>query len=134
VKKVLSIFLPKEKVKYLFSGISGVITDCFISILPKIKERKFNKFGINKIKRNIFALQQGMANLIDGKEINFEKIQIYYELLNFTEKEIYTHIISNKSDPIFTKEQYMAILSIESPNRKIIESFSNLNLIFQQIA
>lgn len=56
-------YLPINKKNYLFQGIAPLVAKILIFSLPKIKHQRFNKNGVAKMGRNIFALQQNITSI-----------------------------------------------------------------------
>lgn len=119
--QLLLKYLPNQR-EYLFQGTSLLVSQILIQILPKMKCKIFNKYGINLMKRNTFALQQNLSNF--EKNINYDHVRRYYDLLNLSEKELIQNVV--EKEPEFTLEQYKAILTTEGPNRLIKESSESL--------
>ena len=108
----MSSYLPKSKVLYLFHRISTLIANLLIEYLPIMK--KFSEQGIKKIKRNIFALQQNITNIVVAKDMNWnDSVRRYYDLLNLTQKELIEKVSENKK--YFTFDQYKQLFLIETP-------------------
>lgn len=60
--------------------------------------------------RNIFSIQQNITNIIDSREISFNRVRQYYSMLELTEKEFFNAICGGEHVELFTFDQYAAVL------------------------
>ncbi|PRP74064.1 exocyst complex component 4 isoform a [Planoprotostelium fungivorum] len=121
IEEALSPYLPKIKLKYLFYSLPPLISNVLIkSLLRKIKS--VNKNGVLKMCRNVFALQQNLTNIVQFKEVYFNKVRRYYLLLNSTEEEllaqIKTSISENKINSLEEFKTIKTILEFKAANRR----------------
>jgi len=87
--ETLSFHLPQEKVYYLFSSLPSLTTQILFNSLPKIRDGKIDKFGINRMKRNIQALQTNFQNMnVITSDDNFERVKKFYGLLEMSKNDL----------------------------------------------
>jgi hypothetical protein len=120
IASILDRYVPSKSKNYLLNGIGLLTGEILIAILPKLRCKIYNGYGINLMKRDTFALQQNLSNFCDASELNFDKVRRYYDLLKLSEKELF-HIVSGL-EPEFSLNQFKAILGTEGPNRTIREN------------
>ncbi|KAL0486151.1 exocyst complex component [Acrasis kona] len=128
IERSLCTYLPKEKKQYLFDGLGRLIADLLIDSVMHMTHKKFNQKGIQKMNRNIFSIQQNITNIVDSREILFNRVRQYYNMLELSEKEFFNLISSGEHEQLFTEEQYAAVLrclferDAEDPNH--VESWN----------
>ena len=109
---MVSIFSlpPKErKTRYIFEGVSHLISVIFIAAAEHI--RKINSNGVKKMCRNIFNVGQTLNSRITGsRETSLDRAKQYYELLNQRPQEIIDGII--EKGPSFSHEEYIVALNL----------------------
>eukprot|EP00457_Paulinella_chromatophora_P000837 gb/GEZN01000837.1/.p1 GENE.gb/GEZN01000837.1/~~gb/GEZN01000837.1/.p1 ORF type:complete len:1193 (-),score=175.90 gb/GEZN01000837.1/:48-3596(-) len=109
MEDALSKYLPGQAMRFLLAGASKFIPDLLIQSLRHIKNRRFNKKGIRKMTRNLFAIQQTLSNLVNtGDQSSFDRARQYYELLLQSEAELNQFRLDNPQ--LFTAEQYDELL------------------------
>lgn len=59
------------------------MSNMLIKGLGKIKS--INRNGVLKMCRNVFALQQNLTNIVQFKELHFDRVRKFYQLLNLSE-------------------------------------------------
>ncbi len=59
--------------------------------------------------RNVFALQQNLTNIIQFKEVHFDRVRKYYSWLNLSEEELVNSVAGSG----FSKEEIEAILEVQ---------------------
>lgn len=84
IHDALQPYLPKTKWRYLFEGLAHLQSRILVKSIKKIKS--MNKRGVNKMNRNIFALQQNLTNIIQFKETHFDRVRKFYSLVNLKEE------------------------------------------------
>ena len=77
-EKVASQISPLKS-RYLFDGVPHFISALLIKNVYRIS--KINTNGVKKMCRNIFALQQNLANITLSREPAFDYCRQYYCLL-----------------------------------------------------
>jgi len=119
--ETISQYLPRDKILYLFGSLPSLMTRLLMLSLNKIK-KGMNKFGVMKMRRNIFSLQQNFTNMsIPVSETQFDRVRKYYSLLESKPQELIEkleHQIAERSNP-FTKEEFMEVIKFLSPNKNI---------------
>jgi exocyst complex component 4 len=119
-QEVLVVYLSQSKIRFLLASLSYLMGAVLINSLTKIKS--INKWGVRKMCRNVFALQQNLTNIIiSTDEEPFEKARKYYELLNISQEEVLVHIAENSGDisKLFSYDEYKTVLEMMSPDRQI---------------
>ncbi|CAG8601119.1 15253_t:CDS:10 [Acaulospora colombiana] len=70
-----------------------------------------NAVGIQKILRNMLAMQQNMKTITDAsQDADFERAKVYYSLFSLTPREM---LASIKKKPQFTLEEYKSMLNFQ---------------------
>jgi len=123
-EEVMSSSLPTIKKRFLFDGLAQLISNILIRYTQKVG--KVSMFGIKKLIRNLFALQQSLTNIIVSQENYFDRVRKYYELFFLTEDELLGHITSavlSKQIP-FNYDAYKAIFELKAVGKKVNEKYT----------
>ncbi|PVF94506.1 hypothetical protein CPB86DRAFT_833230 [Serendipita vermifera] len=101
--------IPPRERKFLFDGLGTLMEHLLISNARHI--RFANAVGIQKILRNMLAMQQNMKTITDAsQDADFERAKVYYSLFSLTPREM---LASIKKKPQFTLEEYKSMLNFQ---------------------
>jgi len=109
IEEELTASLQERKTRYIFEGVSHLISVIFIAAAEHIN--KINSNGVKKMCRNIFNVQQTLNSRITGsRETSLDHAKQYYELFNQRPQEIIDGIV--EKGPVFSHEEYVAAISL----------------------
>ncbi|GAA5800243.1 hypothetical protein HPULCUR_005668 [Helicostylum pulchrum] len=101
--------LPPKDELFAFDGLPGLIVYILISEASYIK--RLNSNGVQKMVRNILALQQNLSNFVPLAQCSMmERAREYYQLFNLGSEGIIKSIQEN--GPKFTFDEYRIILGL----------------------
>ncbi|CAG7847601.1 Probable exocyst complex component sec8 [Serendipita indica DSM 11827] len=101
--------LPPKERRFLFEGLGTLMEHLLISNARHI--RFANAVGIQKIMRNMLAMQQNMKTITDAsQDADFERAKVYYSLFSLTPKEM---LASIKKRSQFTLDEYKSMLNFQ---------------------
>ncbi|KAG8889462.1 hypothetical protein FRB98_004147 [Tulasnella sp. 332] len=104
-----SASLPERERRFIFEGLGTLMEYIIVSNARNI--RFANKLGIQKIFRNILALQQNLKTLSDlPEDAEFMRARKYYELFLLTPEQL---LESAKRQPLFSFNQYKSMLCLQ---------------------
>ena len=95
-------------IDFLFEGIPGFLSAILIGNMRHI--RKVSTYGVKRMCRNIFALQQNLSNILRSRAADLDAAMQFYELLYLQPEEVLQRIISG--GPSFTEEEYKIALRV----------------------
>lgn len=127
IHQTLISYLPSIKIKYLYSKLPNLMSLILIQSL-KVGIKSINRYGVLKMVRNVFGLQQNLSNITSFNESPFDKVRKYYELLNMSVDEILQYIPKHLKDKNgFTMQEYRTILEVVSDpkGRNLSDSLEN---------
>ncbi|CAH0552753.1 unnamed protein product [Brassicogethes aeneus] len=122
VDEAMTSSLHSRKCKYIFEGLGHLIAKILISSAQYMQH--INESGIQRIIRNIFALQQTLTNITMTREVALDHARHYFELFCITPEEILNGIV--EKGPEFSELEYMNALQLlnRSKSAKDIGSVS----------
>ncbi|CAO3607525.1 unnamed protein product [Mucor fragilis] len=101
--------LPSKDELFAFDGLPGLIVHILISEATYIK--RLNNNGVQKMARNILALQQNLSNFVPLSQCSImERAREYYQLYNLGSEGIIKAI--QESGPKFTFDEYRIMLGL----------------------
>ncbi|KAI8991536.1 Sec8 exocyst complex component-specific domain-containing protein [Mycotypha africana] len=101
--------LPPRDEEFVFDGLPRLIVHLLISEASYIK--RLNKNGIQKMLRNILALQQNMNNLVPTSQCSImERAKEYYQIFQLGSEGIIKSIQEN--GPKFSFDEYRILLGL----------------------
>lgn len=110
--QTLISYLPVAKIKYLYSKLPKLMSSLLIQSL-KTNIEKINRYGALKMVRNVFALQQNLSNITSFNEAPFDRVRVYYELINLVEEEIFQYVANHIREPSnFSIQEYRTVLEV----------------------
>jgi hypothetical protein len=83
---IIIIFSPLPPCRYIYGGLPRLLSNILISALSRLEG--INKNGVQKMIRNVFALQQNLTNYIPFDQEPFDRVRRFYELLNMKPDEV----------------------------------------------
>merc|ERR1711894_745337 len=109
IEEALSNSLQERKKRYIFEGVSHLVSAIFIGAASNI--HKINEHGVKKMCRNIFSVQHTLTSSITGsRETALDHAKQYYEMFNQRQQEVLSGII--EKGPIFSAEEYVATIKL----------------------
>lgn len=117
IDQTLARVLPDNKMRYLFGGTAELSAKIFIHSLGCLQDQRVNKKGLNKLRRNVFAVHQGVMELHGGQDGSrwFDHVRQFLELLNVSEKQL-AQFESTKGH-VFTAQEYLVLRQIKTEKR-----------------
>ena len=116
IEEVLSTSLTENKTRYIFEGVSHLVSRLLIESAANI--RKINKNGVKKMCRNIFTIQHTLTSNITGaRESSLDSAKTYYELLTLRPQDVLNAIV--EKGPLYGREEYaraVELLHRSDPN------------------
>ncbi|KAJ3217398.1 hypothetical protein HDU67_007981 [Dinochytrium kinnereticum] len=100
--------LPTRRIRFLFDGLSSLITHTLCSNLRYVKQ--VNHFGVLKLLRNVQSIQHCLTNIAAIHEKGLDRARDYFTLLGFSAEELYTFMNANPGK--FTYDEYIVILDL----------------------
>eukprot|EP00817_Percolomonadidae_sp_ATCC50343_P006696 CAMPEP_0117423056 /NCGR_PEP_ID=MMETSP0758-20121206/3771_1 /TAXON_ID=63605 /ORGANISM="Percolomonas cosmopolitus, Strain AE-1 (ATCC 50343)" /LENGTH=1206 /DNA_ID=CAMNT_0005206045 /DNA_START=151 /DNA_END=3771 /DNA_ORIENTATION=- len=129
----VELYINKDELHLLVKDFEFLIRYVFITVLRHIKDKRFSHFGIERMKRNLYALQQSYSALVHqtNSKIDFQAftdITNYYDLLCLQTKELFAYLkhqideCSHKKEKLpYEPEEFATILKTIGPNRPTID-------------
>lgn len=103
VDEAMSSCLHPRKCKYIFEGLGHLIAKILISSSQYMEH--IDELGIQRMCRNVFALQQTLTNITMVRELALDHAKHYFELFYLTPEEILNGIM--EKGPEFSELEYM---------------------------
>ncbi|KAI8878211.1 hypothetical protein K501DRAFT_196399 [Backusella circina FSU 941] len=101
--------LPPKDELFAFDGVPGLIVHILIAEATYIK--RLNSNGVQKMTRNILALQQNLSNFVPLVQCStMERAREYYQLFNLGSEGMIRSI--HESGPKFSFDEYRIILGL----------------------
>ncbi|XP_057377768.1 exocyst complex component 4-like isoform X2 [Daphnia carinata] len=113
IDESLSAFIQQRKHRYIFEGVSHLVSSIIMSSVQHI--RRMNENGVKKMCRNIFALQQTLTSITLAREPALDHARQYFELLCVTPEEILNGILERGSQ--YTELEYIQVLQLLNRSR-----------------
>ncbi|OAD77145.1 hypothetical protein PHYBLDRAFT_180340 [Phycomyces blakesleeanus NRRL 1555(-)] len=109
VDDCINASLPAKDEMFAFDGLPALIVHLLISEATYIK--RMNKNGVQKMARNILALQQNLSNFVPSSQSStLDRACDYYQLYNLGSEGLIRSIREN--GPAFTFDEYLVILGL----------------------
>ncbi|XP_015592198.1 exocyst complex component 4 isoform X2 [Cephus cinctus] len=103
IDEALQSTLHPKKTKYIFEGLGHLIAKILITSAQYIE--KIDESGIQRMCRNVFALQQTLTNITMARELALDYARQYFELFYQTPEEILNGVLENGAQ--FSELEYM---------------------------
>nr|CAD7443373.1 unnamed protein product [Timema bartmani] len=103
IDEAMNSSLQLRKSKYIFEGLGHLIAKILITSAQYLD--KIDEPGIQKMCRNIFALQQTLTNITMAREIALDHARHYFELFYLTPEEILSGVMEKGAE--FSELEYM---------------------------
>ncbi|XP_030764843.1 exocyst complex component 4 [Sitophilus oryzae] len=120
VDEAMTSSLHPRKCKYIFEGLGHLIAKILISSAQYMKV--IDDAGIQRMCRNIFALQQTLTNITMTREVALDHARHYFELFFLSPEEILNGIVDK--GPEFSELEYMNALQLLNRSQKNRDSSS----------
>lgn len=114
VDEVMTSSLHSRKCKYIFEGLGHLIAKILISSSQYMQS--IDEGGIQRMCRNVFALQQTLTNITMTREVALDHARHYFELFFLTPEEILNGIV--EKGPQFSELEYMNAFQLLHRSRK----------------
>eukprot|EP00698_Gefionella_okellyi_P019585 TRINITY_DN6020_c0_g1_i1.p1 TRINITY_DN6020_c0_g1~~TRINITY_DN6020_c0_g1_i1.p1 ORF type:complete len:762 (+),score=190.40 TRINITY_DN6020_c0_g1_i1:477-2762(+) len=110
----LAAMLPRATVEFLLSGLGRTLSRAVVQAAKDVT--RINANGVQKICRNLSALQQNLSNIVSSDDQLFERVRQFFELITGGEDEIIAHAAANTK--FFMLRDYKWVSEMRSPRRK----------------
>ncbi|KAJ8933686.1 hypothetical protein NQ318_008404, partial [Aromia moschata] len=120
VDEAMTSSLHPRKCKYIFEGLGHLIAKILISSAQYMNV--IDEGGIQRMCRNIFALQQTLTNITMTREVALDHARHYFELFFLTPEEILNGIVDK--GPEFSELEYMNAFQLLNRSKSGKESVS----------
>ncbi|CAH1993571.1 unnamed protein product [Acanthoscelides obtectus] len=114
VDEAMTSSLHPRKCKYIFEGLGHLIAKILISSAQYMNV--IDETGIQRMCRNIFALQQTLTNITMTREVALDHARHYFELFFLTPEEILNSIVDKGTE--FSELEYMNALQLLNRSKK----------------
>ncbi|CAO3622394.1 unnamed protein product [Cunninghamella blakesleeana] len=105
----INLSLPRKDEMFCFDGLPAFMVHILVSEAGYIK--RMNQHGVQKMIRNILALQQNLTNFVPpSQSAIMERARGYYQLYNYGNENLIRSIRDN--GPSFTFDEYHIILAL----------------------
>ncbi|KAJ3227046.1 hypothetical protein HDU78_010111, partial [Chytriomyces hyalinus] len=108
IQETVAVALPLRKVRFLYDGLSYLIMHVLRVNLKYVK--RINRFGVQKLLRNVESLQQSLTNIAAAHEKGLENVRIYFELLNSDGPEMLQYMETHPGQ--FSFDEYKVVLDL----------------------
>ncbi|KAJ3252851.1 hypothetical protein HDU77_004892 [Chytriomyces hyalinus] len=108
IQETVAVALPLRKVRFLYDGLSYLIMHVLRVNLKYVK--RINRFGVQKLLRNVESLQQSLTNIAAAHEKGLENVRIYFELLNSDGPEMLQYMEAHPGQ--FSFDEYKVVLDL----------------------
>jgi exocyst complex component 4 len=106
---VIASTLPERERRFVFEGLGSMVEHLLVYNARYI--RFANKFGIQKIMRNILAVQQSLKTLSDApQDAEFERAKTFYDMFSLTPSQMLEQV---QQKPRFTFDEYRSMLNLQ---------------------
>ncbi|XP_022913128.1 exocyst complex component 4 [Onthophagus taurus] len=113
VDEAMTSSLHPRKCKYIFEGLGHLIAKILISSTQNMQV--IDDLGIERMCRNVFALQQMLTNITMTREVALDHARHYFELFFLTPEEILNGIV--EKGPEFSELEYMNAFQLLNRSR-----------------
>lgn len=101
--------MESEKHGFLFEGLAHLMAALFLDNVQHI--RRINEHGVQKICRDLFALEQCIVNIAVGRTAALDRARRYFELLRLDPSAILDGVTQDAHD--FSLQQYVQLLALK---------------------
>jgi exocyst complex component 4 len=109
LQETLSSTLNEKKFSYVFQGLGFVLSTILIRSASRFN--RINELGVTKMGRNIFIIEQTLAQIRTVGDAELMRAHQYYELLSKTKPEEILDVIEEHG-PVYTEEDYLNLLKL----------------------
>ncbi|KAK9744568.1 hypothetical protein QE152_g7591 [Popillia japonica] len=124
VDEAMTSSLHPRKCKYIFEGLGHLIAKILISSTQNMQV--IDEGGIQRMCRNVFALQQTLTNITMTREVALDHARHYFELFFLTPEEILNGVV--EKGPEFSELEYMNAFQLLNRSSKSSTNTINIHL------
>ncbi|GJQ74842.1 hypothetical protein Trydic_g21678 [Trypoxylus dichotomus] len=128
VDEAMTSSLQPRKCKYIFEGLGHLIAKILITSTQNMQI--IDEGGIQRMCRNVFALQQTLTNITMTREVALDHARHYFELFFLTPEEILNGIV--EKGPEFSELEYMNAFQLL--NRSNSGNISTINIHLERLS
>ena len=110
LQETLRSSLTEKKFTFIFQGIGLVLATIFIRSAPRF--HRISESGITKMCRNIFTIEQTLAQTRTVGDAELMRAHHYYELLYTTKPEEILNLIEEHG-PQYSEQDYINLLQLQ---------------------
>jgi exocyst complex component 4 len=110
LQETLSSSLNEKKFSFLFQGLGFVLATILIRSLPRFN--RISELGVTKMCRNIFAIEQTLAQIRTVGDAELMRAHQYYELLYATKPEEIIDVIEEHGVE-YAEQDYLHLLQLQ---------------------
>jgi exocyst complex component 4 len=125
----LSESLSPVKIRYLYNGLAHLISTLLVKLMPEI--HSFNDLGIDKMLRNVLALQQCLTAIGTDDEGYFERTREYYMLLTMDSNAV-LHLASERRYAFEFGDYEAVVKRLDVNPKKKEQILTTLHSLFNQ--
>ncbi|XP_046430735.1 exocyst complex component 4 isoform X1 [Neodiprion virginianus] len=114
IDEAMQSILHPKKAKYIFEGLGHLIAKIIITSAQFME--KIDEIGIQRMCRNVFALQQTLTNITMARELAMDHARQYFELFYQTPEEILNGVL--EKGPQFSELEYMNAFQLISRSQQ----------------
>jgi exocyst complex component 4 len=108
IEEMISDSLPPRQARFLFDGITHLISSILIGNIKHLKN--VNQYGVKRLLSNILSLQQNLISFSALHEKDLDRAKKYFSLLQLTGPGILEFMERNPG--LFSYEEYKAVLDL----------------------
>jgi len=108
VDEAMTSSLQPRKSKYVFEGLGHLVAKILMSSSQYLE--MIDENGIHRMCRNIFILQQTLANITMTREVALDHANQYFQLFHLSPEDILNQVL--ESGPQFSELEYMNALQL----------------------
>lgn len=98
IDDMITKFCSWGKVNFLWSGSSQLLTSIVIDSLATMKDKRLSDKGVSKLRRNLFAIQQGLAQVTSVDPDIFDHARWFVGLLELSDEDLEKTLEDERND------------------------------------
>ena len=110
LQETLSSSLNEKKFSFLFQGLGFVLATILIRSAPRFT--RISELGVTKMCRNIFTIEQTLAQIRTVGDAELMRAHQFYELLYATKPEEIIDVIEEHG-PEYAEQDYLHLLQLQ---------------------
>ncbi|XP_012254294.2 exocyst complex component 4 isoform X2 [Athalia rosae] len=127
IDEAMQSILHPKKTKYIFEGLGHLIAKIIITSAQYIE--KIDEISIQRMCRNVFALQQSLTNITMARELAMDHARQYFELFYQTPEEILNGVL--EKGPQFSELEYMNAFQLIGRSQ---QEYSSINKHLEKLS